>query len=141
MGRSREGGDAREHVCSRCITTALLTCWSVIITARRYLINAIVSFKNSHSRRRLQARCFPTAFSRSLQFATGWKVDAAGIGRESHIEQHLSTLSLFRASGRSLRAARVSETSTRTSTPSRDTPPASASPKRDATAADITLTS
>ena len=78
--------------------------------------------------------------SASSSVARGWKVDAAGIGRESHIEQHLSTLSLFRASGRSLRAARVSETSTRTSTPSRDTPPASASPKRDATAADITLT-
>ena len=45
--------------------------------------------------------------------AQGWKVDAAGIARESHSEPHPSTLGLFRASGRSLRAARVSETSTR----------------------------
>ena len=52
----RRMGRARTRVLARCITTALLTCWSVIITARRYLINDIVSFKNSHSRR---PSCFP----------------------------------------------------------------------------------
>ena len=64
--------------------------------------------------------------------AQGWKVDAAGIARESHSEPHPSTLGLFRASGRSLRAARVSETSRRTSTrpgiPRRPQPLRSATP-------------
>ena len=140
MGGSREGGDAREHVCSRCITTALLTCWSVITTARRYLINAIVSFKNSHSRRR---RLFSTFLLR-LQLARGWKVDAAGIiGRETQrtapvdaqLVQSLRSLPPSRSSIRDIETHIDPRTS-----PSRDTPPASASPKRDATAADIDLT-
>lgn len=82
----------------------------------------------------------PLFFLRSLQFARGWKVDAAGIGKRE-TQRTAPVDAQFVQSLRSLPPSRSSirDIDPRTS-PSRDTPPASASPKRDATAADITLT-
>jgi hypothetical protein len=101
-------------------------------------MNAIVSFKNALSR----PAVFPRFLLRLQLWPRGWKVDAAGMARESHIErldaQFVQSLRSLPPSRSSIRYIET-HIDPRTS-PSRDTPPASASPKRDATAADITLT-
>ena len=87
-------------------------------------------------------RCFSML---SAKLARQWKVDAAGIIGKRETQRTAPVDAQFVQSLRSLPPSRSSirdidpHIDPRTS-PSRDTPPASASPKRDATAADIDLT-